>query len=73
MSSWQFNHSCCIVTVSHGYASECQTREGGWGLDAVVQDHNCKLRGIVNGIDDTESNPELDPCLESDGYHNLFS
>jgi starch synthase len=42
-------------------------------LDAVVQDHNWKLRGVVNGIDDTEWNPELDPCLESDGYQNLFS
>lgn len=34
-----------------GYAWECQTPEGGWGLDAVVRDNNWKLRGIVNGID----------------------
>ena len=40
-----------IVAVSDGYAWECQTPEGGWGLDAVVRDNNWKLRGIVNGID----------------------
>jgi hypothetical protein len=34
-----------------GYAWECQTQEGGWGLDAVVRENNWKLRGIVNGID----------------------
>ncbi|CAK9863923.1 unnamed protein product [Sphagnum jensenii] len=59
-----------IVTVSHGYAGECQTREGGWGLDGVIRDHNWKLRGVVNGIDDIEWNPKLDPCLQSDGYSN---
>ena len=40
-----------IVAVSDGYAWECQTPEGGWGLDQVVRDNNWKLRGIVNGID----------------------
>lgn len=59
-----------IVTVSHGYAWEVQTREGGWGLDAVIRDHNWKLRGVVNGIDDKEWNPELDVHLRSDGYIN---
>jgi starch synthase len=34
-----------------GYAWECQTQEGGWGLDQVVRENNWKLRGIVNGID----------------------
>ncbi|KAH8955306.1 hypothetical protein BDL97_08G130000 [Sphagnum fallax] len=24
-----------IVTISHGYGGECQTPEGGWGLDGV--------------------------------------
>lgn len=59
-----------IVAVSHGYAWECQTQLGGWGLDGVVRDHNWKLRGIVNGIDDKEWSPELDVHLKSDGYIN---
>lgn len=59
-----------IVAVSHGYAWECQTQLGGWGLDGVVRDHNWKLRGIVNGIDDKEWSPELDAHLNSDGYTN---
>lgn len=59
-----------IVAVSHGYAWECQTQMGGWGLDGVVRDHNWKLRGIVNGIDDKEWSPELDFHLKTDGYTN---
>ncbi|KAG0564735.1 hypothetical protein KC19_8G135300 [Ceratodon purpureus] len=59
-----------IVTVSHGYAWEVQTSEGGWGLDGVIRDHNWKLRGVVNGIDDKEWNPEQDVHLRSDGYTN---
>lgn len=59
-----------IVAVSHGYAWECQTQDGGWGLDGVIREYNWKLRGIVNGIDDTEWSPELDAHLKSDGYTN---
>ncbi|KAI5072277.1 hypothetical protein GOP47_0012383 [Adiantum capillus-veneris] len=59
-----------IVAVSHGYAWECQTQLGGWGLDGVVREHNWKLRGIVNGIDDKEWSPELDVHLNTDGYSN---
>eukprot|EP00271_Cylindrocystis_brebissonii_P017373 TRINITY_DN4509_c0_g1_i1.p1 TRINITY_DN4509_c0_g1~~TRINITY_DN4509_c0_g1_i1.p1 ORF type:complete len:864 (+),score=115.96 TRINITY_DN4509_c0_g1_i1:105-2594(+) len=59
-----------IVAVSHGYAWECQTPEGGWGLDGVMRDHNNKLRGVVNGIDTNEWNPEIDGCLKEDGYVN---
>ena len=46
-----------LVAVSHGYAWECQTQDGGWGLDMVVRDNAWKLRGIVNGIDYNEWNP----------------
>eukprot|EP00879_Flechtneria_rotunda_P005440 GHRR01005733.1.p1 GENE.GHRR01005733.1~~GHRR01005733.1.p1 ORF type:complete len:590 (+),score=164.31 GHRR01005733.1:745-2514(+) len=62
----QFSHR--IVAVSDGYAWECQTQEGGWGLDAVVRENNWKLRGIVNGIDYKEWSPVNDPHLTSDGY-----
>ena len=52
------------------YAWECQTQEGGWGLDGVLRDQSWKLRGIVNGIDYSEWSPERDTALQSDGYSN---
>lgn len=33
------------------YAEECQTPEGGWGLDGVLRQEAWKLRGVINGID----------------------
>ncbi|KAI8465682.1 MAG: hypothetical protein J3K34DRAFT_436113 [Monoraphidium minutum] len=57
-----------IVAVSDGYAWECQTQEGGWGLDQIVRDNNWKLRGIVNGIDYQEWSPQHDVHLDGDGY-----
>jgi len=59
-----------VVAVSNGYAWECQTQEGGWGLDGVIRENNWKLRGVVNGIDTKEWNPSLDTDLQSDGYQN---
>ena len=61
-----FSHR--IVAVSEGYAWECQTQEGGWGLDAIIRENNWKLRGIVNGIDYKEWSPKCDPALVGDGY-----
>ncbi|KAL2898486.1 Granule-bound starch synthase 2 chloroplastic/amyloplastic, partial [Bienertia sinuspersici] len=59
-----------IVTVSHGYAWELKTQEGGWGLHGIINENDWKLRGIVNGIDVKEWNPQLDVHLQSDGYTN---
>lgn len=59
-----------VVTVSHGYSWELKTSEGGWGLHEIINENDWKLRGIVNGIDTTEWNPELDVHLKSDGYVN---
>ncbi|KAK4797733.1 hypothetical protein SAY86_030059 [Trapa natans] len=59
-----------IVTVSHGYAWELKTSEGGWGLHNIINENGWKLRGIVNGIDTKEWSPEFDPHLTSDGYTN---
>jgi len=59
-----------IVAVSHGYAWECQTSEGGWGLHEVIKENAWKLRGIVNGIDNNDWSPELDVHLKNDGYVN---
>lgn len=52
-----------LVAVSNGYAWECQTVEGGWGLHEVIKVNNWKLRGIVNGIDYKEWNPICDEFL----------
>lgn len=61
MPSW------CALSAD-GYAWECQTQEGGWGLDAVVRENAWKLRGIVNGIDYKEWSPVNDVHLTTDGY-----
>ncbi|CAJ1829859.1 unnamed protein product [Sphenostylis stenocarpa] len=59
-----------VVTVSHGYAWELKTSEGGWGLHRIIKDNDWKLRGIVNGIDNKDWNPRFDVHLKSDGYTN---
>ncbi|KAL2329968.1 hypothetical protein Fmac_017549 [Flemingia macrophylla] len=59
-----------VVTVSHGYAWELKTSEGGWGLHGIINDNDWKLRGIVNGIDNKDWNPAFDVHLKSDGYTN---
>jgi starch synthase len=61
-----------MIAVSHGYAWECQTQEGGWGLHGVFQDHAWKLRGVVNGIDYSEWNPTTDPHLKT-GVHAVVT
>nr|XP_009395950.2 PREDICTED: granule-bound starch synthase 2, chloroplastic/amyloplastic [Musa acuminata subsp. malaccensis] len=62
-----------VVTVSHGYAWELKTSQGGWGLHGIINDSDWKFRGIVNGIDIKDWNPELDVHLSSDGYTNYSS
>ncbi|XP_078165321.1 soluble starch synthase 2-1, chloroplastic/amyloplastic-like isoform X2 [Carex rostrata] len=59
-----------LLTVSHGYARELKTLEGGWGLHSIINENDWKFRGIVNGIDTTDWNPKLDVHLKSDGYTN---
>ncbi|CAD5165256.1 unnamed protein product [Musa acuminata subsp. malaccensis] len=59
-----------VITVSRGYAWELTTSEGGWGLHEIINENNWKFRGIVNGIDTVDWNPELDLHLQSDGYRN---
>ena len=47
------------ASISRRYAWECQTQEGGWGLDNVLREQSWKLRGIVNGIDYSEWSPQV--------------
>ncbi|XP_065856184.1 granule-bound starch synthase 2, chloroplastic/amyloplastic [Euphorbia lathyris] len=59
-----------VVTVSHGYAWELKTIEGGWGLHNIINENDWKLKGIVNGVDTKEWHPQVDVHLTSDGYTN---
>uniref|UniRef100_A0A0D9XJZ9 starch synthase n=1 Tax=Leersia perrieri TaxID=77586 RepID=A0A0D9XJZ9_9ORYZ len=59
-----------LLTVSHGYAWELKTAEGGWGLHGIINESDWKFQGIVNGIDTTDWNPRSDIHLKSDGYTN---
>lgn len=56
-------YSDAITTVSPTYAKEILTNEFGEGLNGVLSYYSGKLRGILNGIDYTEFNPENDPYL----------
>ncbi|XP_047045652.1 soluble starch synthase 2-1, chloroplastic/amyloplastic-like isoform X2 [Lolium rigidum] len=59
-----------LLTVSHGYAWELKTPEGGWGLHGIISESDWKFQGIVNGIDTADWNPKSDVHLKSDGYAN---
>ncbi|HMO49782.1 MAG TPA: glycogen synthase GlgA [Kiritimatiellia bacterium] len=49
-----------VTTVSQSYAREIQTPEWGCGLEGVLSEKSDRLSGIVNGIDPTVWNPEVD-------------
>jgi starch synthase len=55
--------SDAVTTVSPTYAREIQTPEYGFGFDGLLRSRNYKLRGILNGVDYTEWNPDTDPYL----------
>ncbi len=52
-----------ITTVSPTYAKEIQTPEQGCGLDGILTKRKSKLKGIVNGIDVNEWNPQKDALI----------
>ncbi|HJD14238.1 MAG TPA: glycogen synthase GlgA [Candidatus Ruminococcus avistercoris] len=52
-----------ITTVSNTYAEEIKTPFYGEGLDGLMRARSNSLRGIVNGIDYDEYNPETDPNI----------
>lgn len=56
-------YSDFFTTVSPNYAKEVKTPEGGRGLCKVILEHENKFAGILNGIDYSYWNPELDPYL----------
>ena len=52
-----------ITTVSENYAEEIKTFEYGEGLHGLLKARSNALRGIVNGIDYQEFNPETDKLI----------
>ena len=52
-----------LSTVSKQYAREIQTEENGAGLEGVLTQRRDDLFGVVNGVDYTVWNPEVDRLL----------
>ncbi len=52
-----------LSTVSPRYAQEIQTAAFGCGLEGVLQYRHDVLHGILNGIDDTEWDPDSDSMI----------
>lgn len=53
-----------ITTVSNTYAEEIKTLFYGEGLDGLLRARSSDLRGIVNGIDYEDFNPETDEYID---------
>ena len=52
-----------ISTVSPRYAKEIQTTAFGFGLEGLLAKRGNEIKGILNGIETDEWNPETDPYL----------
>lgn len=52
-----------VTTVSDTYAEEIKTEQYGEGLHGLMYEKMSQLRGIVNGIDYDEFNPETDKYI----------
>lgn len=52
-----------VTTVSNTYAEEIKTESYGEGLHGLMYEKMGQLRGIVNGIDYEEFNPETDSYI----------
>lgn len=54
-----------LTTVSPSYAKEVQTPKGGQGLEKAIRENHHKFTGILNGVDYSFWNPEIDRYLPS--------
>jgi starch synthase len=57
-----------LSTVSPRYAQEIQHSPLGCGLEGMLQQRHDDLFGIINGIDESEWNPETDSFLSGNNY-----
>lgn len=53
-------YSDYVTTVSPNYAKEVKTPEGGRGLDKTIVQYQDKFSGVLNGVDYSYWNPEID-------------
>jgi starch synthase len=58
-----------LTTVSPRYAQDIQTSEYGFGLDGLLRARSGVLRGILNGCDYSEWNPETDKHIAATYSH----
>ncbi len=65
-------YSDMVTTVSPTYAKEIQTKEFGSNLEHLMQDHEYKLKGILNGIDYDEFGPEIDEYIPFNYSGNML-
>lgn len=52
-----------VTTVSPNYAKEVLTPEGGRGLESTLLEYKDKFMGVLNGVDYSYWNPEIDRFL----------
>ncbi len=56
-------YSSSVTTVSPKYAKEVLLPEGGRGLESTLNQYQDKFQGILNGLDYSYWNPEIDRFL----------
>jgi starch synthase len=59
-----------ITTVSPTYAQEIMSAEQGFGLQGILQQRAADVTGILNGVDYSEWNPEIDPFIKQQYSEN---
>ncbi|MBS1300762.1 glycogen synthase GlgA [Loktanella sp. SALINAS62] len=56
-------HADAITTVSPTYAEELMRPQYGFGLEGLLKHRAADFHGILNGVDETQWNPETDPHI----------
>ena len=67
------NYADYITTVSRTYAEEIKQSYFGEGLDGLIRERQDVLTGIVNGIDYSLYNPEIDKAITKKYSVDSFS
>jgi starch synthase len=58
-------YSDVLNAVSKGYAREILTKKFGCGLEGILKKRKADLYGIINGVDYSKWNPEIDPLIKA--------